>query len=149
MSVVWAKDVPDVQCLGGRVNRPIAAPRCTTAVSSNSVNPVSAGQAGSPRKGWSCHEPFAHPLAKARHTEEWPDVVAVCSAGMVLVEREAFQQKYNATCDQYCEKGAGPSVRTLMFGLQGRGNGAYQSCPGDKPGKDQGALCECSFPDRL
>eukprot|EP00435_Cladocopium_sp_Y103_P075441 s27_g57.t2 len=102
----------------------------------------------SPRKGWSCHEPFAHPLAKARHTEEWPDVVAVCSAGMVLVEREAFQQKYNATCDQYCEKGAGPSVRTLMFGLQGRGNGAYQSCPGDKPGKDQGALCECSFPDR-
>eukprot|EP00434_Breviolum_minutum_P022352 symbB.v1.2.019727.t1/scaffold1626.1/size108921/1 len=92
---------------------------------------------------WSCHEPFAHPLAKARHTEEWPDVVAVCSAGMVLVEREAFQQKYNATCDQYCQKGAGPSVRAWMFGLHGRGNGAYQGCPGDKPGKDEGALCEC------
>ena len=46
--------------------------------------------AAAPR-GWSCHEPFAHPLAKARHTEEWPDVVAVCSAGMVLVERVPWQ----------------------------------------------------------
>eukprot|EP00913_Durusdinium_trenchii_P017003 g15988.t1 len=61
--------------------------------------------------GWSCHEPFAHPLAKARHTEDWPDIMAVCSAGMVLVERNAFHVKYNATCDQYCQKGAGPSVR--------------------------------------
>ena len=42
--------------------------------------------------GWSCHEPFAHPLAKARDTEEWPDVVAVCSAGMVLVERAPWRE---------------------------------------------------------
>ena len=27
--------------------------------------------------------------------------------------QEAFQQKYNATCDQYCQKGAGPSVRPM------------------------------------
>lgn len=29
---------------------------------------------------------------EARHTEEWPDVVAVCSAGMVLVERVSRQR---------------------------------------------------------
>lgn len=48
-----------------------------------------------------------------------------------------------------------------MFGLHGRGDafkglskvlpagyGNYQTCPGDKLGKEPGALCECSFPDR-
>ncbi|CAE7221583.1 unnamed protein product [Symbiodinium necroappetens] len=78
----------------------------------------------SPGTGWSCQQPFAHPLAKARQTEQWPDLVAVCSAGMVLVQNEAYIQKYNASCDVYCHRGAGPAVRNpMMFGLIGEGLG--------------------------
>ena len=36
--------------------------------------------------------PFAHPLAVARQTEQWPDVVAVCGSGIALVDPQAFTQ---------------------------------------------------------
>ena len=42
--------------------------------------------------GPSWQEPFAHPLAIARQTEKWPDVVATCGAGTVLVEPKAFEE---------------------------------------------------------
>ncbi|CAE7728168.1 unnamed protein product [Symbiodinium sp. CCMP2456] len=87
----------------------------------------------SPGTGWSCQQPFAHPLAKARQTEQWPDLVAVCSAGMVLVENEAYTQKYNASCDVYCHRGAGPAVRNPMFGLIGEGLGVVTlPCPANR-----------------
>ena len=37
-------------------------------------------------------EPFAHPLALARQTEKWPDVVAICGAGTALVDPMAFEE---------------------------------------------------------
>ena len=41
---------------------------------------------------FSLEEPFAHPLAVARQTEKWPDVVAICGAGTALVDPTAFEE---------------------------------------------------------
>ena len=60
-------------------------------------------------------EPFAHPLAIARQTEKWPDVVATCGAGTVLVDPQAFQET----------RGFRKSKRQKTMGNEGKMGFAY------------------------
>lgn len=93
--------------------------------------------------------PFAHPLAVARQTEQWPDVVAVCGSGIALVDPQAFTQKYNNKCEDFC-KAAGEVINEpTMFAVTGLGYGEIGNCRGDKADSYKGAVCECSMQDRL
>lgn len=69
--------------------------------------------------------PFAHPLAVARQTEQWPDVVAVCGSGIALVDPQAFTQTLSSLGGSLGRVGEqannSGTVRTelLCLGLQG------------------------------
>eukprot|EP00435_Cladocopium_sp_Y103_P027859 s1287_g6.t3 len=112
-------------------------------------------------------EPFAHPLALARQTEKWPDVVAVCGAGTALVDPTAFEEtprrrgaagagpagfcstkKYNGKCQNFCTAAGKAINEPLMFAVLGPQYGEVHGCRGDKDDSYKGAVCECSIPDR-
>eukprot|EP00929_Paragymnodinium_shiwhaense_P009397 TRINITY_DN113567_c0_g1_i1.p1 TRINITY_DN113567_c0_g1~~TRINITY_DN113567_c0_g1_i1.p1 ORF type:complete len:237 (+),score=14.50 TRINITY_DN113567_c0_g1_i1:84-713(+) len=105
-------------------------------------------------QAWTCRLPFAHPLAQARETYRWPDLVAVCSAGEALVSPQAFYSTYGSSCEEYCMRGAGkvvmPEWSQFWRSIGCDGCGQPSSCPADN-GKDAytGIRCICTFPDRL
>ena len=92
-------------------------------------------------------ETFAHPLAQARQTERWPDVLAVCGAGDVLVEPTAFSETYGGRCESFCRR-AGLAIQESLWEVADPTSGTLRRCRGDKDGP-QGAFCECSMQDRL
>jgi hypothetical protein len=106
-----------------------------------------------PQRDGTCKQPFAHPLGQARKTWGWPDIACVITDGEVLVLPDAFKNKYNSDCQQFCVNGAGKSVHggsstwQYWLSVDGSGTGVAEVCPG-KPDSQVGMRCHCSFPDR-
>lgn len=104
------------------------------------------------RQPWTCTQPHAHAQAKARKTPQWPDLVAVCSTGEVLVQPDAFLKVYDSDCQTYCRKGAarGQLGAEHWISMVGKGEADPVTCPGESNMTDiRGVFCSCSFPDRL
>merc|ERR1712217_388487 len=105
-------------------------------------------------KNNTCRTPFAVPLAQARSTWKWPDTVCIGGAGSAFVEADAFREKYNNSCAEYCLRGVGKVVIPyegadwMSVEFEGTNTGTLQCCPGDVGCTHQGVKCECSFPDR-
>ncbi|CAJ1336458.1 unnamed protein product [Effrenium voratum] len=96
-----------------------------------------------PEEGRSCRTPYAHPLGQARKTEQWPDLAAVCDAGTALVQPQAFQEKYNGSCAEFCRAAGQVIDQPLMFAVSGGpGYGEMRSCMGDKEGKHSARFIE-------
>ncbi|CAJ1461090.1 unnamed protein product [Effrenium voratum] len=96
-----------------------------------------------PEEGRSCRTPYAHPLGQARKTEQWPDLAAVCDAGTALVQPQAFQEKYNGSCAEFCRAAGQVIHQPLMFAVSGGpGYGEMRSCMGDKEGKHSARFIE-------
>lgn len=101
---------------------------------------------------WSCTQPHARPEARARETSKWPDIVAVCSTGEVLVDPHAFAETYGSDCWAFCRDGAARDQigAEHWISMVGKGSNVSRTCPGDYPGtQNWGVFCSCSFPDRL
>lgn len=105
-----------------------------------------------PHMDGTCKQSFSHPLGQARQTWGWPDIACVISDGEVLVLPDAFKNKYDSDCQQFCVNGAGASVHgnawQYWMSVGGKGTGVAEVCPG-KPDSQVGVRCHCSFPDRL
>eukprot|EP00929_Paragymnodinium_shiwhaense_P035686 TRINITY_DN19227_c0_g1_i1.p1 TRINITY_DN19227_c0_g1~~TRINITY_DN19227_c0_g1_i1.p1 ORF type:complete len:395 (+),score=55.14 TRINITY_DN19227_c0_g1_i1:84-1268(+) len=101
---------------------------------------------------WTCRQTHAYPQAAARETYKWPDIVAVCTTGEVLVDPKAFSDTYDQDCQKYCRNGAarGQVGAEHWISMVGKGSPEAVSCPGEpSQSENKGVACSCSFPDRL
>eukprot|EP00931_Biecheleriopsis_adriatica_P121766 TRINITY_DN96827_c0_g1_i1.p1 TRINITY_DN96827_c0_g1~~TRINITY_DN96827_c0_g1_i1.p1 ORF type:complete len:236 (-),score=37.31 TRINITY_DN96827_c0_g1_i1:74-694(-) len=118
----------------------------------NSCTP--GGMESNSTHAWTCKTPFEDPRGIARKTELWPDIEAVCSAGLALVRLDAFEDKYRSSCSVFCSEGVGevvPEASGWWISVDTEPKGETR-CPGHKAGNQRspvGMLCQCSFPDRL
>ncbi|CAE8608811.1 unnamed protein product [Polarella glacialis] len=91
---------------------------------------------------WSCLTPFEDIRAIARRTELWPDIIAVCSPGVALVEHRSFYAQYRGSCLEFCVDGAGkavdPAGHKFWISVERPGEIASHHCVGDKEGNYSG-----------